>query len=194
MNWPSAAPTPTAARDRRFGSTHALAGLRPPRPRASLPAVVVDCALRSTSSSRGSRRARPRRAHLIAVRRPGAANNPRTSLREPARSPDVRRAPTTAESRGRVGLRLPKRTRASPALPSMVRKGSTVRVRQRAYSDPQFCWGHGRAAVPEGCPPSRHGRYAKCIRAHGVPNFPDPTSQGLRISPSSGRTADTATD
>jgi hypothetical protein len=29
-------------------------------------------------------------------------------------------------------------------------------------------------------------RYAKCIRAHGVPNFPDPTSQGLRISPSSG--------
>jgi hypothetical protein len=29
-------------------------------------------------------------------------------------------------------------------------------------------------------------RYAKCIRAHGVPNFPDPTSLGLRISPSSG--------
>jgi hypothetical protein len=29
-------------------------------------------------------------------------------------------------------------------------------------------------------------RYAKCIRAHGVPNFPDPTSRGLRISPSSG--------
>ncbi len=29
-------------------------------------------------------------------------------------------------------------------------------------------------------------RWAKCIRAHGVPNFPDPTSQGLRISPSSG--------
>jgi hypothetical protein len=29
-------------------------------------------------------------------------------------------------------------------------------------------------------------RYAKCIRAHGVPNFPDPTSQGLRISASSG--------
>ena len=29
-------------------------------------------------------------------------------------------------------------------------------------------------------------RYAECIRAHGVPNFPDPTSQGLRISPSSG--------
>ena len=29
-------------------------------------------------------------------------------------------------------------------------------------------------------------RYAVCIRAHGVPNFPDPTSQGLRISPSSG--------
>jgi hypothetical protein len=29
-------------------------------------------------------------------------------------------------------------------------------------------------------------QYAKCIRAHGVPNFPDPTSQGLRISPSSG--------
>jgi hypothetical protein len=29
-------------------------------------------------------------------------------------------------------------------------------------------------------------RYAECIRAHGVPNFPDPTSQGLRFSPSSG--------
>jgi hypothetical protein len=29
-------------------------------------------------------------------------------------------------------------------------------------------------------------RYAECIRAHGVPNFPDPTSEGLRISPSSG--------
>ena len=29
-------------------------------------------------------------------------------------------------------------------------------------------------------------RLAKCMRAHGVPNFPDPTSQGLRISPSSG--------
>ena len=29
-------------------------------------------------------------------------------------------------------------------------------------------------------------RWAKCIRAHGVPNFPDPTSRGLRISPSSG--------
>jgi hypothetical protein len=29
-------------------------------------------------------------------------------------------------------------------------------------------------------------RYAKCIRAHGVPDFPDPTSEGLRISPSSG--------
>ena len=27
---------------------------------------------------------------------------------------------------------------------------------------------------------------AKCMRAHGVPNFPDPTSQGLRFSPSSG--------
>jgi hypothetical protein len=29
-------------------------------------------------------------------------------------------------------------------------------------------------------------RWAKCIRAHGVPHFPDPTSQGLRIRPSSG--------
>ena len=29
-------------------------------------------------------------------------------------------------------------------------------------------------------------RYAECIRAHGVSNFPDPTSLGLRISPSSG--------
>ncbi len=29
-------------------------------------------------------------------------------------------------------------------------------------------------------------RWAKCMRAHGVPNFPDPTSQGIRISPSSG--------
>jgi hypothetical protein len=29
-------------------------------------------------------------------------------------------------------------------------------------------------------------RYAECIRAHGVPNFPDPTSQGIRISASSG--------
>ena len=29
-------------------------------------------------------------------------------------------------------------------------------------------------------------RYAECIRAHGVPKFPDPTSEGLRISPSSG--------
>jgi hypothetical protein len=29
-------------------------------------------------------------------------------------------------------------------------------------------------------------RYAVCIRAHGVPNFPDPTSMGLRISPKSG--------
>jgi hypothetical protein len=29
-------------------------------------------------------------------------------------------------------------------------------------------------------------RYAECIRAHGVPNFPDPTSQGLRIGASSG--------
>ena len=29
-------------------------------------------------------------------------------------------------------------------------------------------------------------RYAECIRAHGIPSFPDPTSQGLRISPSSG--------
>jgi len=28
--------------------------------------------------------------------------------------------------------------------------------------------------------------YAKCIRAHGVPDFPDPTSKGIRISPSSG--------
>jgi hypothetical protein len=28
--------------------------------------------------------------------------------------------------------------------------------------------------------------YAECIRAHGVPNYPDPTSQGIRISPSSG--------
>jgi hypothetical protein len=29
-------------------------------------------------------------------------------------------------------------------------------------------------------------RYARCIRAHGVAKFPDPTSQGLRISASSG--------
>lgn len=29
-------------------------------------------------------------------------------------------------------------------------------------------------------------RGARCIRAHGVPNLPDPTSSGLRISPSSG--------
>jgi hypothetical protein len=29
-------------------------------------------------------------------------------------------------------------------------------------------------------------RFAKCMRAHGVPNMPDPTSQGLRFSPSSG--------
>lgn len=29
-------------------------------------------------------------------------------------------------------------------------------------------------------------RYARCIRAHGIPNFPDPTSHGLRISPSGG--------
>ena len=29
-------------------------------------------------------------------------------------------------------------------------------------------------------------RLAKCMRAQGVPNFPDPTSQGLRFSPSSG--------
>jgi hypothetical protein len=29
-------------------------------------------------------------------------------------------------------------------------------------------------------------RWAKCIRAHGVPSFPDPTSRGLRISPASG--------
>lgn len=29
-------------------------------------------------------------------------------------------------------------------------------------------------------------RYSRCIRAHGVPNFPDPTSQGIKISPSSG--------
>ncbi len=29
-------------------------------------------------------------------------------------------------------------------------------------------------------------RYARCIRAHRAPNFSDPTSQGLRISPSSG--------
>jgi hypothetical protein len=29
-------------------------------------------------------------------------------------------------------------------------------------------------------------RLAKCMRAHGVPKLPDPTSQGLRISPSSG--------
>jgi len=29
-------------------------------------------------------------------------------------------------------------------------------------------------------------RLAKCLRAHGVPDFPDPTSQGIRISPSSG--------
>jgi hypothetical protein len=28
--------------------------------------------------------------------------------------------------------------------------------------------------------------FAKCMRAHGVPNMPDPTSQGLRFSPSSG--------
>jgi hypothetical protein len=28
-------------------------------------------------------------------------------------------------------------------------------------------------------------RLAKCMRAHGVPNFPDPTSSGLRFSPSS---------
>ena len=33
-------------------------------------------------------------------------------------------------------------------------------------------------------------RYAKCIRAHGVLSFPDPTSQGLRISPSSGLNLD----
>jgi hypothetical protein len=29
-------------------------------------------------------------------------------------------------------------------------------------------------------------RYARCMRAHGVPRFPDPTAQGIRISPSSG--------
>ncbi|MGO9958399.1 MAG: hypothetical protein ACLP50_20935 [Solirubrobacteraceae bacterium] len=29
-------------------------------------------------------------------------------------------------------------------------------------------------------------RFAKCMRAHGVPNMPDPTSQGLRFSRSSG--------
>jgi len=29
-------------------------------------------------------------------------------------------------------------------------------------------------------------RLAKCMRAHGVPNFPDPTSKGLTFSPSSG--------
>ncbi len=29
-------------------------------------------------------------------------------------------------------------------------------------------------------------RLAKCMRAHGVPNFPDPTSRGLTFSPSSG--------
>ena len=28
-------------------------------------------------------------------------------------------------------------------------------------------------------------RFARCMRAHGVPNMPDPTSQGLRFSPSS---------
>jgi len=29
-------------------------------------------------------------------------------------------------------------------------------------------------------------RFARCMRAHGVPNFPDPTSKGLTFSPSSG--------
>ena len=29
-------------------------------------------------------------------------------------------------------------------------------------------------------------RLAKCMRAHGVPNFPDPTSKGLAFTPSSG--------
>ena len=27
-------------------------------------------------------------------------------------------------------------------------------------------------------------RFARCMRAHGVPNFPDPTSQGIALSPS----------
>jgi len=29
-------------------------------------------------------------------------------------------------------------------------------------------------------------KLAECMRAHGVPRFPDPTSNGIRISPSSG--------
>jgi hypothetical protein len=29
-------------------------------------------------------------------------------------------------------------------------------------------------------------KLAYCMRAHGVPKFPDPTSNGIRISPSSG--------
>ena len=54
-----------------------------------------------------------------------------------------------------------------------------------------------RSVLPKGGLPSRPTaaqtaralaqllRYARCIRAHGIPKFPDPTSQGLRISPSS---------
>ena len=29
-------------------------------------------------------------------------------------------------------------------------------------------------------------KVAECMRSHGVPNFPDPTSEGLSISPTSG--------
>jgi hypothetical protein len=50
-----------------------------------------------------------------------------------------------------------------------------------------------RGGLPAGPTPAQNARaiaqllrYAVCIRAHGVPNFPDPTSEGLSISPTSG--------
>lgn len=40
------------------------------------------------------------------------------------------------------------------------------------------------ASNPGGKSPQQALKFAQCMRAHGVSNFPDPTGQGIRINPS----------
>lgn len=47
-------------------------------------------------------------------------------------------------------------------------------------------FGHPPTAAESAANTALMLRLARCMRAHGVPKFPDPTSEGIRFSPSSG--------
>jgi hypothetical protein len=42
------------------------------------------------------------------------------------------------------------------------------------------------AGTPSGKSPQQAFQFAQCMRAHGVPNFPDPNGNGIQITPNSG--------